>query len=251
MSLARFGRAFCGVGIAIDHLKIWQAPVIEQLRPSRVPEFAPHPKQGDAVVNLGALPQPLAGFAAASPLQAPHEPGLTTRRIPELPCRSRSRCARSHSCWRRCSTDQHASRSDKPVARTHSRIRTPCVCAFAIGRRWRSECGWQSALAVVAEPPTPAARRSTQGSKRARQAIGANWMRPPIRINREPRRWRHERAAERPRQNDRWKNARQCLGKARERPAISFRLFLLPFGHNRPRTRRHVAIEAVKPSSPG
>src|ERR1039458_3085361 len=57
--------------------------------------------------------------------------------------------------------------------------------------------------------------------------------------------------AERPRQNGRWKDARQCLGETRERLAISFRLLLLPFGHDRlPRTRRHGAIEAVKPSSP-
>ena len=86
VSVARLGRAFCDVGVAIDYLKIWQAPVIEQLRPWRIPVFAPHPKQRDAVVNLGAVPQPSAGFAAASRLQAPQQPGLATRRIPELPC---------------------------------------------------------------------------------------------------------------------------------------------------------------------
>jgi len=31
------------------------------------------------VINLGALPQPPAGFAAASRLQAPQEPGLATQ----------------------------------------------------------------------------------------------------------------------------------------------------------------------------
>jgi hypothetical protein len=84
--VVRFGRAFCGVNIAIDHLKIWQAPIIEQLRPRRIPVFAPHPKQRDAVIHLGTSPQSSTGFAAASPLQAPQEPGLATRRIPELPC---------------------------------------------------------------------------------------------------------------------------------------------------------------------
>jgi hypothetical protein len=38
------------------------------------------------VVNLGAFPQPCAGFAATSRLQAPQGPGLVTWRIPELPC---------------------------------------------------------------------------------------------------------------------------------------------------------------------
>jgi hypothetical protein len=28
--------AFCGVGVAIDYLKIWQAPKIEQLRPRQI-----------------------------------------------------------------------------------------------------------------------------------------------------------------------------------------------------------------------
>jgi hypothetical protein len=28
--------AFCGMGVAIDYLKVWQAPKIEQLRPRQI-----------------------------------------------------------------------------------------------------------------------------------------------------------------------------------------------------------------------
>jgi hypothetical protein len=38
------------------------------------------------VIDFDALPQPSAGFAASSRLQPPQQPGLATRRIPELPC---------------------------------------------------------------------------------------------------------------------------------------------------------------------
>ena len=89
-------------------------------------------------------------------------------------------------------------------------------------------------LAVVVELPSPAAGRSAPSSKRTRQPIGADRMGAPIRIYREPRRRRHERAAECPRQNRGWKSAWQCPIEARERLTISFCLFRLPFGHLRP-----------------
>jgi hypothetical protein len=59
-------------------------------------------------------------------------------------------------------------------------------------------------------------------------------MGAPIRIYREPRCRRHERAAECPRQNRGWKDAGQCPIEAGERLAISFSLLRLPFGHLRP-----------------
>ena len=40
--IARFGCAFCGVGVSIDNQQVWQAPILEQLWPCRV--FAPNPK---------------------------------------------------------------------------------------------------------------------------------------------------------------------------------------------------------------
>jgi hypothetical protein len=58
--------------------------------------------------------------------------------------------------------------------------------AFAIRRRRRSEGGRQAALAVLAKPPGPAVRRPAAHSKRTGQAIGANRMRPPVGIDREP-----------------------------------------------------------------
>ena len=48
------------------------------------------------------------------------------------------------------------------------------VCAFAIGRGWRSICGWQSILAGVVELPSPAAGRSAPSCKGSRQPIGAD-----------------------------------------------------------------------------
>jgi hypothetical protein len=88
-------------------------------------------------------------------------------------------------------------------------------------------------LAVIAELPTPVSGGSAPSSKRTRQPIGADWMGTPIRIYREPRRRRHERAAECPRQNRGRKNAWQCLIEAHERLTISFRLLRVPIGHLR------------------
>ena len=84
-SAARLGSAFCGVGVAIDHLKVWPAPIIKKFRPGSIPILVPQPKQWDAVIDLGALPKASAGFAAAPSLQAAQKPGLTTWRIPKLP----------------------------------------------------------------------------------------------------------------------------------------------------------------------
>ena len=178
--MPRFLSAFCGVYVAIDHLKVWQTPIVEERRPRCIPVFAPHSKQRDTMINFGALPQPSAACAAAPCLQASEEPGVATRRSPKLPC--------DHACGvpdrilvgpSVPQIDMPAEAINRSPART-AESRTSRVCAFAIGRGWCSECGWQSALAVMAEPPTPAARCPTQGSKRARQAIGANGMRPPV-----------------------------------------------------------------------
>ena len=68
MSVPRLGGAFYDVDVAINHLEVWQAPIIEQRRPRRVAVFVPHPKQRDAVVNLGAFLQPPAGLTAAARL---------------------------------------------------------------------------------------------------------------------------------------------------------------------------------------
>jgi hypothetical protein len=42
--------------VAIDYLKVWQTPKVEQLRPTQISMFAPHPKKRNAVVNLGTFP---------------------------------------------------------------------------------------------------------------------------------------------------------------------------------------------------
>ena len=48
--------AFCGVGIAIDDLKVWQAPKLEQLRPRGVSIFVPDLEEGNSMVDLSTLP---------------------------------------------------------------------------------------------------------------------------------------------------------------------------------------------------
>ena len=55
-SATRLDRAFCDVGVAIDHLKVRRAPKIEQLGPRLVSVFAPDAEQWDAMVNFGIFP---------------------------------------------------------------------------------------------------------------------------------------------------------------------------------------------------
>jgi hypothetical protein len=55
-SIPRFDGAFCCMDIAINDLKVWQAPKVEQLRPRHIPVITPHPKKRNAVVNFSALP---------------------------------------------------------------------------------------------------------------------------------------------------------------------------------------------------
>jgi hypothetical protein len=119
--------------------------------------------------------------------------------------RLRKRCARPRSYWGPSPIDQHANRGDRPVARTHSSSRPLCVFAFSIWRRRRPERARPSPP-TVAEPPSPAAGRSAASRKGPREAISAEWMGAPMRFDCKPWSRRHERAAERPRQNARWKD---------------------------------------------
>ena len=161
--------------------------------------FAPDPKQRDAMINFGALPQPSAAFIAAPCLQAPQKSRVTTRRIPELPC--------DHACAvpDRILVGPCVPQIDMPVEAINrlpahtAKARAQRVGAFPIRRGRRPECGWQPNLTVVAEPPAPAAWRFAAGSKRTREAISAKWMCAPIRIDREPWRRRHKWGAERAR----------------------------------------------------
>src|SRR5580704_3720317 len=109
------------------------------------------------------------------------------------------------------------------------------VFGFAIRRRRYAECRRQSALAMAAQAPGPSVGRAALARERPRQPIGAQRMRAPIGVDREPRRWRHERAAERAPQYASGKNLRQGALKTRDRLAISFRFQVLPFGHRVPR----------------
>ena len=146
---------------------------------------------------------------------------VSSSAVPYSVCSRRS-CQRYHPIVR------HANRTIHRLAAHAAESWTLHVSAFAIGGRWRSICGRQSMLAVIAELPSPASGGSAPSRKRTRQPTGADRMGAPIRIYREPRRRRHERAAECPRQNRRWKDAWQCPIEARERLTISFSLFRLP-----------------------
>src|SRR5512132_797582 len=50
------------VDVAVNHLKVWQTPKIEQTRPGRVSVFAPDAEKRDAMVNFGFPPQPRAAL---------------------------------------------------------------------------------------------------------------------------------------------------------------------------------------------
>jgi hypothetical protein len=52
----RLDRAFCYMSVAIDHLKVRQAPEIEQVRPWVVSVFAPDSEQRHTVVDFGISP---------------------------------------------------------------------------------------------------------------------------------------------------------------------------------------------------
>ena len=66
----RLACTFCDVRLAIDHLKVWQTPKPEQLRPREIAVFVPDAKQRESVINFGIPPEPFAGLAAATRLEA-------------------------------------------------------------------------------------------------------------------------------------------------------------------------------------
>ena len=133
--------------------------------------FAPEPKQRDAMINFGALPQPSAAFIAAPCLQAPQKSRVISRRIPKSPCDQT--CAVPDRilvgpCFPQI--DMPAEAINRLPAHT-AKARSQRIGAFPIRRGRRPECRWQPDLAVVAEPPAPAAGRFAAASERTRQAI--------------------------------------------------------------------------------
>ena len=163
-SVLCLGRAFCDVDIAIDKLKVWQSPIIEQRRPRSIAVLAPHPKQRRAMINFGAFPQPSSGFAAAPGLQAPEKSRVITGRTPELPCDHAGAMPRRILVGPRVpKIDVPAEAINRLPAHT-AKTWAERVSVFPIRRGWCPECRWQPVLAVVAKTPAPATRRSTAGS---------------------------------------------------------------------------------------
>src|SRR5262249_38260654 len=105
---------------------------------------------------------------------------------------------------------------------------SPRVGVLSIWRWWRSECDRQTAFTIATELPPPALRCSAAGRQGTRQSISAKWMRAPVRIDREPRRWGYKGPAESACEHGRRKDLGQTLGKARERSFVSFGLLGLP-----------------------
>jgi len=74
VSVSRLGRAFRGMDIAVDRLKVGQSPIIEQLRPWSMPVFAPNPKQREAAGRQKAkanaatkrMPHPMTAIGTGS-----------------------------------------------------------------------------------------------------------------------------------------------------------------------------------------
>ena len=172
------------MNVTIDYLEVWQAPIGEQIRPRRFPVFAPHPKQRDAVVNFGALPPPSAALAAAPRLQPPQEPDVVTWRVPKLP-RDHTGAVpvRIHVGTAIPQIDMPTEAIDRLAAHA-AESRTLRICAFAIGRGWRSICGRQSMVAVIAELPAlrseepahvPANRRGWDGRANTNLLRAAAW----------------------------------------------------------------------------
>ena len=140
--------------------------------------FAPHPKQRDAVVNFGALPQPSAALAAASRLQPPQEPGVVARHVPKSP-RDHTGAVpgRIHVGAATPQIDMPTEAIDRLAAHA-AESRTLRVYAFAIGRGWRSICGGQPMLAIIAELPSPAAGAPLRvASARASRSARIGWAR--------------------------------------------------------------------------
>src|SRR5438067_9001092 len=86
MTIICLAGALGGVRLAIDDLEVRHAPESEQLRPRSVPVLLPYPKQRDAMVDLRALMQALAGLSAAPFLEAFEQSDVIARRVPEFPC---------------------------------------------------------------------------------------------------------------------------------------------------------------------
>src|SRR4051812_17054937 len=79
----RFACAFGDMRIAIDHLKIGQAPEAKKLRPWPAPMLAPDLEERHAMIDLRRAQEPLPGSGAAMALQPLQQAHLPARRVPE------------------------------------------------------------------------------------------------------------------------------------------------------------------------
>jgi hypothetical protein len=247
-SVPRFDRTLCNVDVAINHLKIWQSPIVEQLRPSFIAMVAPDSKQGDAMIYLGVPPQPSACLETTSPLKTTQKRCLVIRCIPELPGNNASTMPDRILVWPHAPQILVPAEAINRLTADAAKTRTQVVDSLAVRSRRRSEGCCPTRFAIVTDAPGPADRSSSLSCEGAGQAIGANWMRSPVGFDCESRRRRDERPIERACEHSRRKDGWQSLGKPRERLAIPFHLLGLPIRHAAAPPLPHSAGGGVKPS---
>ena len=158
LPVPRFGRAFHSVDVAIDHLKVWQTPKIEQTRPGRVSVFAPDAEKRDAMVNFGIPPQPPAALSAPPTLDAPQQLNLGIGRIPELPGDHASAVPHRILVGTALPKVNVPAKAVDRLPAHAAESWTQCVFGFTVRRRRRAE-GERQAAPAVSEPPSPATGR--------------------------------------------------------------------------------------------
>ena len=110
-------------GLAIPRNRAASATARPGVHSTReITEPGDRPRRFSKAFHLSGRSAALVGASGAGPHHSAHS---------RIPMRSHRRSASSRFCWRRRSTDRHASQSDKRAGRTCSRIQAPaCGCAL-------------------------------------------------------------------------------------------------------------------------
>jgi hypothetical protein len=167
-SMPSLDGAFCSMGVAIDYLKVWQAPVTEQFRPSIIAMVTPNSKEWDAVIYLSILPEPSTCLSASPRLKTPEKRCFVTRRIPEFPCDHTGTVPVRVLVGARVPQINMPAKAINGLPAHAAESSSRAIGAVSI-RCWRrSERGRQTVLATTAKLPGPALRRSAAGREGAR-----------------------------------------------------------------------------------
>src|SRR5712691_8860218 len=141
------------MNVPIDDLQIGKSPEREQCRPGTLALLAPDPEQRHAMVDLGGLPQPLAGGGAAPRLQPLDHPVETARRIPQLPRHHAGGVPAGIGVGSALpEVDVPAEAVDRLPAHA-AEARTEGESGLAVRRRRTAKARWQLVLATIAQAP--------------------------------------------------------------------------------------------------